>query len=160
MPVTEPALKAMLKPSFNPLEAAAAVLTFDLTDICIPTFYHMDEMTTPVLAAADGIVIYTHDGEFDRRLEWVTGAVGNAAIIRHSDDTEGLYWHFKKYSIQVSLGDTVQAGDTLGFVGSSGISSWPHLHFEVQDPNGYLIDPWTGPCGADQTMWEDGLGVL
>ena len=125
------------------------------TDICIPTFYHMDEMITPVLAAADGIVIYTHDGEFDRRLEWVTGAVGNAAIIRHSDDTEGLYWHFKKYSIQVSLGDTVQAGDTLGFVGSSGISSWPHLHFEVQDPNGYLIDPWTGPCGADQTMWED-----
>ena len=125
------------------------------TDICIPTFYDMDEMITPVLAAADGIVVYTHDGEFDRRLEWANGAVGNAAVIRHSDDTEGLYWHFKKYSMQVSLGDTVQAGDTLAFVGSSGFSNWPHLHFEVQNPNGYLIDPWTGPCGADQTMWEN-----
>jgi murein DD-endopeptidase MepM/ murein hydrolase activator NlpD len=125
------------------------------TDICIPTFYHMDEMITPVLAAADGIVVYTHDGEFDRRLEWNNGAVGNAAIIRHSDDTEGLYWHFKKHSMQISLGDTVQAGDTLAFVGSSGFSNWPHLHFEVQDPNGSLIDPWAGPCGASQTMWDD-----
>jgi murein DD-endopeptidase MepM/ murein hydrolase activator NlpD len=125
------------------------------TDICIPTFYHMDEMITPVLAAADGIVVYTHDGEFDRRLEWINWAVGNAAIIRHSDDTEGLYWHFKKHSLQVSLGDTVQAGDTLAFVGSSGFTDWPHLHFEVQDPNGSLIDPWAGPCGASQTMWDD-----
>ena len=125
------------------------------TDICIPTFYDMDEMITPVLAAADGIVVYTHDGEFDRRLAWNNGAVGNAAIIRHSDDTEGLYWHFKKHSMQISLGDTVHAGDTLAFVGSSGFSNWPHLHFEVQDPNGSLIDPWAGPCGADQTMWDD-----
>ena len=82
-------------------------------------------------------------------------AVGNAAIIRHSDDTEGWYWHFKKHSLWVALGDTVQAGDTLGFVGSSGFSKWPHLHFEVQDPNGSLIDPWEGPCGADQTMWDN-----
>ena len=125
------------------------------TDICIPTFYEMDEMITPVLAAADGIVVYIHDGEFDRRLEWNSGAVGNAAIIRHSDDTEGFYWHFKKHSLWVALGDTVQAGDTLGFVGSSGFSNWPHLHFEVQDPNGSLIDPWAGPCGADQTMWDN-----
>ncbi len=125
------------------------------TDICIPTFYEMDEMITPVLAAADGIVVYMHDGEFDRRLEWNNGAVGNAAIIRHSDDTEGWYWHFKKHSLRVALGDTVQTGDTLGFVGSSGFSNWPHLHFEVQDPNGSLIDPWAGPCGADQTMWDN-----
>ena len=145
-------------PSVNIQDYMCWFVTYNLhwgTDIGIPTFYHMDEMITPVLAAADGIVVYTHDGEFDRQLEWVNGAVGNAVIIRHSDDTEGLYWHFKKHSMQVSLGDTVQAGDTLAFVGSSGFSTWPHLHFEVQDPNGYLIDPWTGPCGADQTMWEN-----
>ncbi|HIB32559.1 MAG TPA: T9SS type A sorting domain-containing protein [Candidatus Marinimicrobia bacterium] len=145
-------------PSVNIQDYMCWFVTYNLhwgTDIGIPTFYHMDEMVTPVLAAADGIVVYTHDGEFDRQLEWVNGAVGNAVIIRHSDDTEGLYWHFKKHSMQVSLGDTVQAGDTLAFVGSSGFSTWPHLHFEVQDPNGYLIDPWTGPCGADQTMWEN-----
>ena len=50
------------------------------TDIGLDGFYAMDEMNTPILAAAPGIVSYTHDGEFDRHEYWNDSAVGNAVL--------------------------------------------------------------------------------
>ena len=125
------------------------------TDIAIPTFWHMDEMITPILAAADGIVFYTHDGEFDRNLTWNYSNVANAVALLHDDGTYTGYWHMKKYTVAVTVGESVSMGDTLGFVGSSGISSWPHLHFEVNNSNSGLIDPWHGDCNTDPSRWVD-----
>ena len=124
------------------------------TDIIIPTFWDMDEMNTPILAAADGIVVHSHDGEFDRYINWNYSSIANAVVISHDDGTYAWYWHMKKNSVAVEVDQFVQAGDTLGYVGSSGMSSWPHLHFEVTQ-NYDLVDPWHGDCNSDPTMWLD-----
>jgi len=127
------------------------------TDVAVSGFYYMDEMTTPILAAADGIVTYTHDGEFDRWTYWDNSAVSNTVALQHSDGTRSFYLHMKKNSVAVSVGDTVQVGDTLGFIGSSGFSDGPHLHFEVNTNNWNLIDPWEGDCGNTESWWADQL---
>ena len=86
----------------------------DATDIGIGGFYAMDEMKTPILAAAPGIVSYTHDGEYDRNIYWDYNTIGNAVIVSHADGTDTQYWHMKRNSVAVSTGDTVATGDTLG----------------------------------------------
>jgi hypothetical protein len=52
-----------------------------------------------------------------------------------------------------NVGDAVALNEKLGFVGSSGNSNGPHLHFEVYNANDSLIDPWKGPCGNVATSW-------
>ncbi len=130
------------------------------TDMGICGFYYMDEMNTPILAAAPGIVSYSHDGEFDRHLYWQTGAIANGVIVSHSDGTSAWYWHMKKNTVAVAVGDTVETGDTLGFVGSSGVSSGPHLHFEVEGVSGNFKDPWEGQCGDGPSLWDDQLPFI
>tara|TARA_Y100001970_G_scaffold70320_1_gene89550 strand:- start:924 stop:3287 length:2364 start_codon:yes stop_codon:yes gene_type:complete len=130
------------------------------TDIAISGFYNMDEMTTPILAAAAGIVTYTHDGEFDRWTYWNNSAISNAVGLIHSNGMYTFYLHMKKNSVAVSLGDTVEVGDTLGFVGSSGFSDGPHLHFEVNNANWNLIDPWEGECNLGVSRWEDQIPFI
>ena len=130
------------------------------TDIAVGGFYYMDEMTTPVLAAADGIVTYTHDGEFDRWMYWSNTAVSNTVAIQHNDGTRTFYLHMKKNSITVSVGDNVQTGDTLGYVGSSGYSDGPHLHFEVNTANWDLVDPWEGNCGMGESRWVNQIPFI
>jgi murein DD-endopeptidase MepM/ murein hydrolase activator NlpD len=130
------------------------------TDIAVSGFYYMDEMTTPILAAARGVVIYTHDGEFDRWTYWSNTAVSNTVGLQHTDGTRTYYLHMKKNSVSVSLGDTVQVGDTLGFIGSSGFSDGPHLHFEVNTANWSLVDPWEGECGMGESRWVNQLPFI
>lgn len=73
---------------------------------------------TPVYAAAEGVVV--HAG-------WL-GAYGNAVIIDHGGGVSTLYGHLS--SISVSPGQTVSQGELIGGVGSTGLSTGPHLHFE------------------------------
>ena len=83
---------------------------------------------TPILAAADGIVISTGDG----------GPYGNLTQIQHPDDVQTWYAHQSVISTQV--GAVVKAGQVIGAVGSTGNSTGPHLHFEVR-VGGAQIDP-------------------
>lgn len=126
------------------------------TDITLANFAVMDSGVA-VRAAAAGIVGEVHDGEFDRRKAWVTGAIANYVMVRHPDGVEAWYLHFKKNSIAVHVGQEVQIGELLGYVGSSGFSDIPHLHFEVIGANGEVIDPWAGGCGATESMWQQQL---
>lgn len=63
-----------------------------------------------------------------------SGAYGNRVKIRHEDGTETWYAHMSGFA--VSAGEWVEAGDTIGYVGSTGNSTGPHLHFEVHTPYG------------------------
>lgn len=76
---------------------------------------------TAIFAAADGIVV--HAGEGMR-------GYGLTVMVRHGRKLATLYAHMDEISVRV--GDRVTAGQTLGYVGSTGNASGPHLHFEVR----------------------------
>lgn len=57
------------------------------------------------------------------------GGYGNTVIINHDDGFKSLYAHLSKFNKKVRNGSRVKQGDLIGFVGSSGVSSGPHLHF-------------------------------
>ncbi len=119
-------------------------------DIQIANFYDMDE-GVPIVAAAPGTVVYTHDGEFDRNTVQDPSKIGNAVVIQHADGSQASYWHFRKNSVAVTLNQTVAAGDLLGMVGSSGFTDIPHLHFETW--NGQTVEPSTGTCSPNPAWW-------
>ncbi len=58
--------------------------------------------------------------------------VGNFLVIRHNDGTFGTYWHLKKGSITVQVGDSVPRGKVVAQSDNTGNSSTPHLHFDVR----------------------------
>jgi len=125
-------------------------------------FDAMDAGSTPIVAAADGVVVETEDGHYDR-CRPVNGEVdcnggplfANYVIVEHEDGVRTKYWHMMSGSVAVALGDAVRCGDQLGIVGSSGISSTPHLHFEVQAANGSVIDPYAGPLSQERSWWVE-----
>ncbi len=87
---------------------------------------------TPVRAAERGIVFLA---------DWL-GGYGKAVIIMHGKDVSTLYAHMSR--LAVSQGQEVSKGQVVGYVGSTGLSTGPHLHFEVrvngepQNPPAYL----------------------
>ena len=119
-------------------------------------FIGMD-VGVPVLAAADGVVTSIKDGFFDRNdssnkpYDLSGGDGGNFVKISHGNGWETIYYHMRKNSVAISVGDFVKAGTQLGLTGSSGNSSDPHLHFEVRfnnvvvepfvDANNYFVSP-------------------
>lgn len=97
------------------------------------TIYHsgMDigvDYGTPIHAADSGAVIYSG---------WISG-YGNAVIIDHGGGMQTLYGH--NQSLNVSEGQSVSKGDVIAFAGSTGNSTGPHCHFEVEI-NGQAVDP-------------------
>ncbi|MEN0001161.1 MAG: M23 family metallopeptidase [Pseudomonadota bacterium] len=60
---------------------------------------------------------------------------GNELLVEHGDGSIGVYTHFVKDGIAVEPGDRISAGDLVGYVGSTGWSSGPHIHFEVVYPD-------------------------
>jgi len=85
-------------------------------------------MNTPVLAARDGIIKQTGTLEI----------YGHFIIIDHDGGYQSVYAHLNE--ILVSAGDTVSAGDRIALSGNSGISTGPHLHFEIRR-DGKAVDP-------------------
>ena len=83
---------------------------------------------SPIAAAAAGVVIYAG---------WESG-YGNLVVIDHGGGLATAYGHQSR--IAVSFGQSVSQGETIGYVGSTGHSTGPHLHFEVR-VNGQAVDP-------------------
>ncbi len=60
----------------------------------------------------------------------IKGGYGNTVIVRHGDGYRTLYAHLQQFQRQARLGGEVQQGQVIGFVGSSGLATGPHLHYE------------------------------
>lgn len=101
----------------------------DAIDFMLPNFAAMDR-GVPVYAAAAGRVERVLDGQWDRYTD-CTFATENFVLIDHGDGWETNYAHFRLNSIVVASGQMVEAGDLLGYIGSSGCSSDAHLHFAL-----------------------------
>lgn len=89
----------------------------------------------PVLAPADGVVVATSLGTADNAPNHAPGGnlYGNYVVLRHADGEYSLFGHLKRGSISVKLGERVTRGQRLARVGNSGMSTEPHLHFQVMD---------------------------
>jgi murein DD-endopeptidase MepM/ murein hydrolase activator NlpD len=86
---------------------------------------------SPVKAAKDGKVVFA--GE--------KGGYGNLIVLLHPGGQSTYYGHLD--TIDVKVGDKVQAGREMGSVGQTGMATGPHLHFEVRAKNGKPLDPMT-----------------
>ena len=115
----------------------------------------MDNNQVEVVAAAPGQIILKQGANQDKSCAF-NSSNWNAIYIRHSDGSVAWYGHLKQNSLTTKLvGQTVEVGEFLGIMGSSGNSTGPHLHFEVHDKNNKLIDPYVGSCNntTDRSWW-------
>lgn len=85
---------------------------------------------TPIKAAGDGKVLLA-----GRR-----GGYGNTVIIQHGNTYRTLYGHMQGFAKGVQTGGTVKQGQVIGYIGTTGLSTGPHLHYEFQ-VNGVHVDP-------------------
>jgi len=101
---------------------------------------------TPVMTIGDGEVI-------ERGYK---GAGGNTVKIRHNSIYTTAYLHLSKYAAGLKVGDRVKQGDVIGYVGSTGRSTGPHLDFRVWK-NGTPINPLTMDSPPAEPIGEDNM---
>ncbi|MGB3478868.1 MAG: M23 family metallopeptidase [bacterium] len=92
-------------------------------DYCAPT-------GTPISSIGDGVVTYKG---------W-RGGYGNLVEIKHKNNFKTRYGHLSKFAKGLYKGKKVKSGELIGYVGSTGLSTGPHLHFELHK-NGVPINP-------------------
>jgi len=111
----------------------------------------------PVLSASDGTVIVTQDDP---------NGIGKNVRIRHGNANSGyttLYLHL--YSINVHVNQKIKQGQVLGMLGSTGLSSGPHLHFALQRGRISLpLEPMLGdnvvyPNNGNTSFWNEKTGL-
>ncbi len=78
-------------------------------------------MGTPIMASGSGTI---------KKAGWCGGG-GNCIVIRHNSTYQTVYAHMSKFANGIKRGIRVKQGQTIGFVGSTGKSTGPHLHYEV-----------------------------
>jgi murein DD-endopeptidase MepM/ murein hydrolase activator NlpD len=130
-------------------------------DILLNNFASQD-VGVPVMAAADGTVVWVTDGLFDRNTtapDIPVNVGGNEVVIDHGNGWFTRYCHLRVHSPAVAPGDHVSAGEIIGLAASSGRSTAAHLHFEVlygctedangllpgPNPDGVLVEPFANP---------------
>jgi len=114
----------------------------------------MDQGVVQVVAAAPGILVAKDDGNFDRNCAIASSTNPNFVRVLQDDGLSAIYLHMRNGSVTTkAIGERLIAGDYLGTVGSSGQSSGPHLHFELRDSNGNVVDPRHGQCNAAPDLW-------
>ena len=95
------------------------------TDFAAPT-------GTPIMASGDGVII---------KARWCGGG-GNCIKIKHNSTYSTVYAHLSKFAKSARTGSRVRQGQIIGYVGSTGMSTGPHLHYEVIE-NGKKINSQT-----------------
>jgi len=123
---------------------------------------------TPIISALNGTVVKSAQGITGTCVNGdlnCGGKYGNYIIIQHTDGNYTLYAHMATNSVIVQEGDTVKQGQVIGYVGNTGKSTGPHLHFEVrvggndyssvQDPLNFISveDPRATYSGGTMSEW-------
>jgi len=119
-----------------------------------------------VFASAAGIVKGTRNNMRDIDFNMGGGAAsvqgnecGNGVVIDHGSGWTTQYCHMLRESVSVNTGDTVETGQTLGLIGLSGKTEFPHLHIQVKY-NEQVVDPFAGlqrnkKCGVGEApLWK------
>ncbi len=101
---------------------------------------------TPIMAAGDGVI----------EAIGVNGAYGNYIRIRHNNAYKTAYAHMSRFASGLAGGSRVRQGETIGFVGSTGRSTGPHLHYEVL-VNNEQINPLDIRLPAGEILTGDEL---
>ena len=96
---------------------------------------------TPIFSVANGKV--AHLG--------YSGAFGNLIILEHPGNYHTYYAHLSNYNVELQVGNEVRRGLEIGYVGSTGRSTGPHLHFELRK-NGVYVDPYALKTQLD--LWS------
>ena len=117
--------KALMK---SPINGARLSSSFGMRKHPIDGYNKMHRGTdfaapkgTPIMASGNGIV---------KKAGWCGGG-GNCVKIRHNSTYETVYAHMSKFARGIKNGVRVKQGQTIGYVGSTGKSTGPHLHYEV-----------------------------
>jgi len=117
--------KALMK---TPINAARLSSPFGMRKHPILGFNKMHKgtdfaapMGTPIMASGSGTVI---------RAKWCGGG-GNCIKIKHNSTYQTVYAHLSKFAKGIKAGKKVRQGQIIGYVGSTGMSTGPHLHYEV-----------------------------
>ncbi len=117
--------KALMK---TPINGARLSSSFGMRKHPIDGFNKMHRGTdfaapkgTPIMASGNGII---------KKVGWCGGG-GNCIKIRHNSTYETVYAHMSKFARGIKNGVRVKQGQTIGYVGSTGKSTGPHLHYEV-----------------------------
>lgn len=96
---------------------------------------------TPVFSVANGKIAYLG----------YNGAFGKLIIVEHPGNYRTYYAHLSNYNVELRVGSEVRRGFEIGYVGSTGRSSGPHLHYELRK-DGRYIDPYNQSMQLD--LWS------
>ena len=117
--------KALMK---TPINGARLSSPFGMRKHPIDGFNKMHQgtdfaapMGTPIMASGDGVI---------KKAGWCGGG-GNCIVIKHNSTYQTIYAHMSKFAQGIRSGVRVKQGQTIGYVGSTGKSTGPHLHYEV-----------------------------
>ena len=117
--------KALMK---TPINGARLSSSFGMRKHPIDGFNKMHRgtdfaapMGTPIMASGNGVI---------KKAGWCGGG-GNCVIIKHNSTYQTVYAHMSKFAKGIRKGTRVKQGQTIGYVGSTGKSTGPHLHYEV-----------------------------
>ena len=98
---------------------------------------------TPIIAIADGVI------EERRR----KGSFGNYIQVEHGHGYDTRYAHMSRFEAGLAVGDCVSQGDVIGYVGSTGRSTGPHLHIEIRKHDKALFPRELGLKLAQGFAW-------
>jgi len=117
--------KALMK---TPINGARLSSSFGMRKHPIDGFNKMHRgtdfaapMGTPIMASGNGVI---------KKAGWCGGG-GNCVVIKHNSTYQTIYAHMSKFAKGIRSGVRVKQGQTIGYVGSTGKSTGPHLHYEV-----------------------------
>ena len=140
--------KALMK---TPINGARLSSPFGMRKHPIDGFNKMHKGTdfaapkgTPIMASGDGVI---------KKASWCGGG-GNCVVIKHNSVYTTIYAHMSKFANGIQSGVRVKQGQVIGYVGSTGKSTGPHLHYEVI-VNGKKINSQTLKLPSGKVLKDD-----